>query len=130
METTVPMIDKKIKSRLSLLITFVVLSITLIWVSGCRMNKILKECSVDKKAIKATKAHILSQIDSVYSTGNENSCKKYKRIVSQNCINNTAFDVKTRLIIKVKNKCDIWDDFYFGEDFTIIKVTHELKPIY
>jgi hypothetical protein len=94
------------------------------------MTKNLRKCSVDNASIKSTKAKIFSQIDSIYSTGNENWCNKFKKIASYECVNDTALGVKTRLIIKVKNKCKDWDYFYFNDAFTIVKVIHEMQTIY
>ena len=115
--------------RLPTKIFFTLTLSLLIYFSGCSLNKSLRDCSVSKHAIKATKAKIFSQIDSIYSAKSI-GCDGFKKINSCSISNDSIFGIKKPFVIKVENKCKGKNYFYLNEDFKIIQVITVLQPIY
>jgi hypothetical protein len=116
-----------VMKNLSIIRLIIVISIFAVY--GCKLNRTLTECSITKSLRATIKTKILSQVDSVYASGNEIKCRKFKSIVSAKCVNHTSLYLKARLELKVKNKCNDWEYFYFDDNFNLIKVVHELKEI-
>lgn len=94
----------------------------LVFLCGCRLNKIQTSCLIGKnKNSESLKKEILDQIDSVYYS---NPRSKIKKIVGSSCVNDSIIEVKTL------NSLFIYDLFYFDNHGKLIEIKHQLKDLY
>jgi hypothetical protein len=95
--------------------------------TGCGVNKHLRDCSITDKQVEKM---LITQIDSVYKADTTLVCTRFKKIVSCKLSGDSLMRENTKLIIKAENRCETWEYFYFNADLKIIKVSHELQPVY
>jgi hypothetical protein len=99
------------------------LGLTWLLASCSSINNALLDCSVNKASIKAIKAKIDSEIDSVYRASTL-KCDKLKKIIYSKCIDDSIFDIRAHFEIKAQSQCNDYNYkyLYFNNDFAIIKV--------
>jgi|JI8StandDraft_1071087.scaffolds.fasta_scaffold17998_1 hypothetical protein len=104
--------------------TFILNSLLL---SSCGLHKsFIKCCTTDQK----TENLIWIQMDSVYHNDKSLTYMKLKKVISCEYLNDSIVGSKNVIELKVKNDYKTFDYFIFNQHFKLIKVVHELPPLY